>query len=244
MSEALPEALLEVDGLVAGYEPDLPILRGASLRAAAGEIVVLLGPNGAGKSTMIKAIAGLVRPSAGRVRLAGADITRLPAHLMVRHRLAFVPQTENVFGRMTVEENLRLAGFLLPGPERRRQIAAMYGFFPDLARQRALAARRLSGGQRQMLAIARALMVSPRLLMLDEPSAGLSPKLVETVFARLAEIRGSEVAILLVEQNAKAALAIGDRAYVMVEGRERHEGPAAQLRDDPEVARLYLGSTS
>jgi branched-chain amino acid transport system ATP-binding protein len=237
-------ALLEVTNLVAGYEPDLPILRGASLRAAAGEIVVLLGPNGAGKSTLIKAIAGIVPPSSGRVRLAGADITRLPAHRMVRHRLAFVPQTENVFGRMTIEENLLLAGFLLPGSERRRQIGQMYGLFPDLARQRALTARRLSGGQRQMLAIARALMISPRLLMLDEPSAGLSPKLVESVFARLAEIRASDVAILLVEQNARAALAIGDRAYVMVEGRERHEAPAAQLRDDPEVARLYLGATA
>jgi branched-chain amino acid transport system ATP-binding protein len=234
--------LLEVADLVAGYEPDLPILRGASLRVAAGEIVVLLGPNGAGKSTLIKAIAGIVPPSAGRVRLAGADITRLPAHRMVRHRLAFVPQTENVFGRMTVEENLLLAGFLLSGQERRRQVAAMYGFFPDLARQRALGARRLSGGQRQMLAIARALMVSPRLLMLDEPSAGLSPKLVESVFAKLVEIRASDVAILLVEQNARAALAIGDRAYVMVEGRERHEAPAARLREDPEVARLYLGA--
>jgi branched-chain amino acid transport system ATP-binding protein len=235
-------ALLEVAGLVAGYEPDLPILRGASLHAASGEIVVLLGPNGAGKSTLIKAIAGIVPPSAGRVLLDGADITRLPAHRMVRHRLAFVPQTENVFGRMTVEENLQLAGFLLTGPELRRQIAAIYGFFPDLARQRTLAARRLSGGQRQMLAIGRALMISPRLLMLDEPSAGLSPKLVESVFARLIEIRATGVAILLVEQNARAALAIGDRAYVMIEGRERHEAPAAALRDDPEVARLYLGA--
>jgi len=234
-------ALLEVVDLVAGYEPGLPILRGASLHAAAREIVVLLGPNGAGKSTLIKAIAGIVPASAGRVLLAGEEITRLPAHRMTRQRLAFVPQTENVFNRMTVEENLVLAGFLLAGAERRRQIEALYGFFPDLARQRRLPARRLSGGQRQMLAIARALMISPRLLMLDEPSAGLSPRLVESVFAKLLEIRDSDVAILLVEQNARAALAIGDRAYVMVEGRERHEAPAAILRDDPQLARLYLG---
>ena len=237
----MSEALLEVVDLVAGYEPGLPILRGASLRAAAREIVVLLGPNGAGKSTLIKAIAGIVPASAGRVLLAGEEITRLPAHRMTRHRLAFVPQTENVFNRMTVEENLVLAGFLLAGAERRRQIEALYGFFPDLARQRRLPARRLSGGQRQMLAIARALMISPRVLMLDEPSAGLSPRLVESVFAKLLEIRDSDVAILLVEQNARAALAIGDRAYVMVEGRERHEAPAAILRDDPQLARLYLG---
>ena len=234
-------ALLEVVDLVAGYEPGLPILRGASLHAAAREIVVLLGPNGAGKSTLIKAIAGIVPASAGRVLLAGEEITRLPAHRMTRQRLAFVPQTENDFNRMTVEENLVLAGFLLAGAERRRQIEALYGFFPDLARQRRLPARRLSGGQRQMLAIARALMISPRLLMLDEPSAGLSPRLVESVFAKLLEIRDSDVAILLVEQNARAALAIGDRAYVMVEGRERHEAPAAILRNDPQLARLYLG---
>ena len=237
----MSEALLEVVDLVAGYEPGLPILRGASLRAAAREIVVLLGPNGAGKSTLIKAIAGIVPASAGRVLLAGEEITRLPAHRMTRHRLGFVPQTENVFNRMTVEENLVLAGFLLAGAERRRQIEALYGFFPDLARQRRLPARRLSGGQRQMLAIARALMISPRVLMLDEPSAGLSPRLVESVFAKLVEIRDSDVAILLVEQNARAALAIGDRAYVMVEGRERHEAPASALRDDPQLARLYLG---
>ena len=237
----MSEALLEVVDLVAGYEPGLPILRGASLHAAAREIVVLLGPNGAGKSTLIKAIAGIVPASAGRVLLAGEEITRLPAHRMTRQRLAFVPQTENVFNRMTVEENLVLAGFLLAGAERRRQIEALYGFFPDLARQRRLPARRLSGGQRQMLAIARALMISPRVLMLDEPSAGLSPRLVESVFAKLLEIRDSDVAILLVEQNARAALAIGDRAYVMVEGRERHEAPAAILRDDPQLARLYLG---
>jgi branched-chain amino acid transport system ATP-binding protein len=233
-------SLLEVTDLVAGYDPALPILRGASLSTDGGEIVVLLGPNGAGKSTLIKAIAGILRPSAGRVLLAGEDITRLPAHLMTRRRMGFVPQTENVFNRMTVEENLLLAGFLLGSAERRRQIEAIYGFFPDLGRQRRLLARRLSGGQRQMLALARALMIAPRLLLLDEPSAGLSPKLVEMVFAKLGEIRASGVAILLVEQNARAALAIGDRAYVMVEGRERLEAPAAELRQDPQLARLYL----
>jgi branched-chain amino acid transport system ATP-binding protein len=233
--------ILEVNELVAGYEADLPIVRGASIRVMRQEIVVVLGPNGAGKSTLIKAIAGLVPISAGKVLLGGKDITGLPAHRMVRHRLAFVPQTENVFARMTVEENLQLAGFLLPAAERGRQIETMYHFFPDLARQRRLPARRLSGGQRQMVAIARALLVSPDVLMLDEPSAGLSPKLVDLVFAKLAEIRRSGVTIVLVEQNARAALAIGDRAYVLVEGRERHEGTAEGLRDDPTVTRLYLG---
>jgi branched-chain amino acid transport system ATP-binding protein len=237
------QILLEAVDLVAGYEPDLPILHGASLNAAAGEIVVLLGPNGAGKSTLIKAIAGLVPVTAGRIRLAGEDITSLPAHRLARYRLAYVPQTENVFQRMTVEENLLLAGYLGAGAERRRQIEAMYGLFPDLASHRRQAARRLSGGQRQMLAIARALMIRPRVLMLDEPSAGLSAKLTDIVFAKLQEIRAADVAVLLVEQNAGAALAIGDRAYVMVEGRERHEGSAASMRDNAQLARLYLGGS-
>jgi len=233
-------SLLEVDALAAGYD-DAVVLRGVSLTVHANEIVAVIGPNGAGKSTMLKAVYNLVRRYGGSVRFAGNDVTGVRPDRLTRLGLNFVPQTDNVFNRMTVEENLILAGFLLAGAARRRQIEALYGFFPDLARQRRLPARRLSGGQRQMLAIARALMISPRVLMLDEPSAGLSPRLVESVFAKLVEIRDSDVAILLVEQNARAALAIGDRAYVMVEGRERHEAPASALRDDPQLARLYLG---
>jgi len=240
MSDAARRAL-EVDSLVAGYEPGLPIVNGVSIGADAGEIVAILGPNGAGKSTLIKAVAGLVPISAGAVRLAGAEITRLPAHTMVRRGLAFTPQTENVFASMTVADNLRLASGIVTAPLRVGRIEAMYAFFPDLARQRALLAGRLSGGQRQMLAIARALIGEPRVLMLDEPSAGLSPKLVETVFARLTEIRQSGVAIVLVEQNARAALRIANRAYILVEGRNRREGSARDLADDPDVAGLYLG---
>jgi branched-chain amino acid transport system ATP-binding protein len=235
-------ALLAADALVAGYAPGVPIVRGASIHVGASEIVVLLGPNGAGKSTLIKAMAGLVPVFGGRVRLAGADITGVAAHRIARRGLAFVPQTENVFASMTVEENLALSGHVLRRSERRRQVAAVQELFPDLARQRRLLAGRLSGGQRQMLAIGRALMVEPRVLMLDEPSAGLSPKLVETVFARLQAVRRAGIAILLVEQNARAALAIGDRAYVMAEGENRHEGAAATLASDPVVARLYLGA--
>jgi len=160
---------------------------------------------------------------------------------MVREGLAFVPQTENVFTGMSVEDNLRLAAGILPSDKRTRRIAEIYRFFPDLARQRRLLAGRLSGGQRQMAAIARALIAAPRVLMLDEPSAGLSPKLVEGVFARLAEIRASGVAIVLVEQNARAALAIADRGLILVEGRNRHEGRAAELWGDARVAALYLG---
>lgn len=234
-------ALLAVENLVAGYEPGLPIVNGASIHAAQGEIVALLGPNGAGKSTLIKAVAGLVPLAAGRVVLDGKDLTQMPAHLRIREGLAFAPQTENVFASMSVDDNLRLAAGLLPRLRRAERIAAMYETFPDLTRRKALLAGRLSGGQRQMLAIARALLVEPKALMLDEPSAGLSPKLVEIVFAKLAEIRTSGVTIVLVEQNTRAALALADRAYVLVQGRNRHEGEASALRDDSMIAALYLG---
>ena len=240
MSDAARRAL-EVDSLVAGYEPGLPIVNGVSISADAGEIVAILGPNGAGKSTLIKAVAGLVPITSGVVRLAGADIARSPAHRLARQGLAFTPQTENVFAAMTVADNLRLASGIVAAPLRAGRIEAMYAFFPDLARQRALLAGRLSGGQRQMLAIARALLAEPRVLMLDEPSAGLSPKLVETVFARLIEIRETGVAIVLVEQNARAALRIANRAYILVEGRNRREGSARDLAEDNDVAGLYLG---
>lgn len=237
----MTEPLLVASNIVAGYEPGLAIVKDASVSVAGGEIVVVLGPNGAGKSTFIKTIAGLVPKFAGNVMLAGKSITDTPAHRMVGEGLAFVPQTENVFTLMTIEDNLKLAGGALPGIDVRRKIDELYAFFPDLARQRRLFAGRLSGGQRQMLAVARALIISPKVLMLDEPSAGLSPKLVEMVFEQLAEIRKLGVAILLVEQNARAALSIADRALILVEGHNAHEGPAATLADDPIVAALYLG---
>jgi branched-chain amino acid transport system ATP-binding protein len=175
------------------------------------------------------------------VIFSGRDITRTPAHLLIGVGLAFTPQTENVFGSLSVADNLRLAAGVLPKPLRADRISAAYETFPDLARQRALTAGRLSGGQRQMLAIARAMLVGPRALMLDEPSAGLSPKLVEMVFAKLADIRASGVAIVLVEQNTRAALALADRATILVQGRNRHEGPARAMVSDPLIAALYLG---
>lgn len=233
--------ILVATDLVAGYEPGLSIVNGASVSVAPGELVVVLGPNGAGKSTLIKTIAGLVPKFGGSVSLAGRDITETPAHRMVAQGLAFVPQTENIFATMTIEDNLRLAGGVLKSIDTRRRIAELYEVFPDLARQRQLFAGRLSGGQRQMLAVARALIVDPKVLMLDEPSAGLSPRLVETVFEKLADIRSTGVAILLVEQNARAALSIADRALILVEGHNAHEGPARTLADDPIVAALYLG---
>jgi branched-chain amino acid transport system ATP-binding protein len=235
-------SVLRIEALSAGYERDVPIVRGASLSVERGEIVAILGPNGAGKSTLIKAVAGLVPTFGGRVYLGDRNITGRKSHDLIRQGLAFVPQTENVFAGMSVAENLALASAVLPRDKRRARLDAMYGLFPDLARQRALLAGRLSGGQRQMLAIARALLVEPSLLMLDEPSAGLSPKLVALVFAKLKEIRQSGVTILLVEQNARAALAIADRGYVLAEGRNHHAGSAAALLADNTVAELYLGA--
>lgn len=237
----MPEPLLAVSDLVAGYEPDVPIVKGASITVDPAEIVVILGPNGAGKSSFIKAIAGLVPVSGGKVVLDGRDITSVAPHSMVRLGLAFVPQTENIFPLMSVEDNLKVSGGVLVRSEVSRRIADMYETFPDLAMQRKSAAGNLSGGQRQMLAVARALMVRPKLIVLDEPSAGLSPKFVSMVFEMLLDIRKQGVTVLLVEQNAKAALSIGDRAYVLVEGKDRHHGPAAQMWADPTVAELYLG---
>jgi branched-chain amino acid transport system ATP-binding protein len=233
-------AALEVRDLEAGYDPGLPIVRGASLRVDEGEILAILGPNGAGKSTFVKAVAGLVPVSAGEVLLQGRDITRVPAHRMVFEGLAFVPQTENVFANLSIAENLELAAAVL-GLPRRTALEPVYAMFPDLERQRGLLASRLSGGQRQMLAIGRALIARPRVLMLDEPSAGLSPKLVGQVLEQLRRVRDSGVTVVLVEQNVRAALALADRAAVLVEGRERIVAPTAELRADARMAELYLG---
>jgi branched-chain amino acid transport system ATP-binding protein len=271
---------LWVDQLVAGYEPGLPIVRGASLTVNPGEIVALLGPNGAGKSTLVKAVAGLVPVSGGRVWLGEEHITPLAAHELIHRGLAFVPQTENVFARLTVAENLELAAALVkprgvpPHPkttvgyklqsgspsdhalgsprmqqatslsskaERAQRLDPIYAMFPDLHRQRSLPAGRLSGGQRQMLAVARALVAQPQVLMLDEPSAGLSPKLVAQVFEMLQQVRATGLSLLLVEQNVKAALALADRAVVLVEGVPRWEAPAALMREGTRLADLFLG---
>ena len=231
---------LAIEALEAGYEPGLSIVRGASLQIRPGEIFAILGPNGAGKSSLVKAVAGLVPVSKGRILLNGQDITRTPAHQMVFQGLAFVPQTDNVFVNLSVAENLELAAAIVKA-NRRERVGPVYAMFPDLQRQRSLLAGQLSGGQRQMLALARALIARPRLLILDEPSAGLSPKLVAQVFTKLREVRDSGVTVLLVEQNVKAALALADRAAVLVEGRERIVADCAELLGDERIAELYLG---
>jgi branched-chain amino acid transport system ATP-binding protein len=233
---------LSTQALVAGYERDLPIVRGIDFAINAGELVVVLGPNGAGKSTLVKAIAGLVQIHSGTVRLGDRDVTAVPAHEKVRQGLAFVPQTENIFTTLSIHENLLVAANILPKEARGPHIAQLYGMFPDLAARPSLKAGQLSGGQRQMLAVARALIVAPSVLILDEPSAGLSPKVATEVFRTLKSINQTGVTILLVEQNVKAALAIAHRGVILVDGKLRHEGPAAALAGDPIVAELYLGA--
>jgi len=237
----MSEAALVVDGVVAGYVPGVDILRGIDLRVVPGEIVTVLGPNGAGKSTLIKAVAGLLRVRTGEIRLFGEDISQLPAHRMMARGVGYVPQTNNVFPKLSVEENLEMGAYVKRS-ELRKGLEQAYGLFPDLHRMRNQAAGRLSGGQRQMVAIGRALMLQPRLMLLDEPSAGLSPLLVNHVFDKVREVRDIGVTILIVEQNAKAALAISDRGYVLAEGQDRISGPAQELLENPEVGELYLGA--
>jgi branched-chain amino acid transport system ATP-binding protein len=233
---------LSTQALVAGYERDLPIVRAIDFAINTGELVVVLGPNGAGKSTLVKAIAGLVPIHSGTVRLGDRDATMVPAHEKIRQGLAFVPQTENIFTTLSIHENLLVSANILPKGSRGQRIAQLYGMFPDLAARPSLKAGQLSGGQRQMLAVARALIVAPSVLILDEPSAGLSPKVATDVFRSLKSINETGVTILLVEQNVKAALAIAHRGVILVDGKLRHQGPAATLASDPIVAKLYLGA--
>lgn len=233
---------LAVQALVAGYVPGVDILRGVGLEVRRGEIVTVLGPNGAGKSTLIKTIAGLVPVRSGQVLLDGQSLVGVAAHRMVSRGLAYVPQTNNIFPRMSIEENLQMGACARHDDKGvAEDMARMYDLFPRLRERRRQAAGTLSGGERQMVAVARALMARPTMLMLDEPSAGLSPKLVGVVFAKVREVRGLGVTMLIVEQNAKAALAISDRGYVLAEGREQVNGNAQELLANPEVGALYLG---
>lgn len=230
---------LVVDSLVAGYA-GLEIVRSVSITVMPGELITIIGPNGSGKSTLLKSIFGLVSVYGGSIRFGHADITGNSPEKNVRMNLGFTPQTDNIFPTMTIEENLRMGGYSMTRDLGER-VDYIYSLFPALAERRWLVAGNLSGGQRQMLAIGRALMTRPSLLLLDEPSAGLSPKFVDIVFEHILAIRDQGTSILLVEQNAYMALTICDRAYVMATGEKQLEGPGKQLRDDPEIKRLYLG---
>ena len=233
--------MLEIRDLDAAYG-DVRVLSGVSLTVGPGEIVALLGPNGAGKSTLLTAIAGLLRPRAGAIRWQGEDLTTLRAHLVVERGVALVPEGRRLFGTMTVEDNLELGAFAARARSGRAAgFERVYALFPDLRDRRRQLVRALSGGQQQMVAVGRALMAQPTLLMLDEPSLGIAPRLVASIFAALGEINRAGVAVFLVEQNVQAALTLAHRAYVLESGRIAAEGAAADLLRDPHVRRAYLG---
>jgi branched-chain amino acid transport system ATP-binding protein len=233
--------LLEVQNLAIAYG-DAPAVWDASLVVGVGEVVAVVGPNGAGKTTLVNTIAGLLRARSGTLRFAGADLGAVPAHLVCRHGIALVPEGRRLFTRMSVEENLEIGCYR--GDARRARaetLARVWELFPILQERRRQLAGSLSGGQQQMVAIGRALMARPRLLLLDEPSLGLAPAVVELMFGAIRRIHDEGVAILLVEQNVAQALEIADRAYVLEEGRTVAGGPAAHLRQDARVQEAYLG---
>ncbi|SAL51599.1 ABC transporter ATP-binding protein [Caballeronia concitans] len=235
--------MITVSNVVAGYSRDVDILRGVSLAAKELEIVTILGPNGCGKSTLLKTVAGFLMPRKGAVHLDGIDVGQVSVHRKVRaHRIGFVPQTDNVFGALTVWENLALGGQFMPERERNARLDELYASYPILKTKRTARAASLSGGERQILSLARALMPRPRFLLLDEPSAGLSPRMLAEVFDAIVRLRDTErVGVLMVEQNAAQALRISNRAYVLSMGQVALEGDAADLLASDEMRRLYLG---
>ncbi|MEL7106826.1 MAG: ABC transporter ATP-binding protein [Pseudomonadota bacterium] len=236
----MADPVLNIKNLTAGYVPDLPILHDVSLTARAGQITLIIGPNGAGKSTLIKAVAGLLPVTAGRVLHDGTDITGLKPDALAAHAIAYVPQTDNIFRSLTIRQNLDLA-------MRRAKVDApatldrLYAQFPALADKSRDKAGSLSGGQRQFLAVAMALAAAPRLILMDEPSAGLSPKAAGEVLAHTRALTETGVSVILVEQNVNQALRIADHCYILAEGRNQVDGPAADLMADDVVGRIYLG---
>lgn len=233
------EAVLSAEGITAGYGP-VPIVQGASLRAEAGQIVAILGPNGAGKSTLLKAIFGYLKPRAGRVLLRGLDVTGLAPEALVSRGASYVPQVGNIFPSLTVRENLEMGAYLRRGGVRER-LDAVLAIFPDLGNALERRAGTLSGGQRSMLAMGRGLMLDPAVLLLDEPTAGLAPEYAGEVWRQLKRIATAGTAVVVVEQNATAALQSADWAYVLVAGRNRHDDRAAALLDNPDLGRMFLG---
>jgi branched-chain amino acid transport system ATP-binding protein len=233
--------VIEARDLVAGYVPEVNILNGCNLTVAPGEFVGIIGPNGAGKSTLLKAALGMVSVRSGTIFLNGEDITGQPAHKLVQRGVGFVPQTRNVFQSLTVRENLEMGCFLAPRRFKERY-EVVTGLFPRLAERAQQRAGSLSGGERQMVAMGRSLMLDPALLLLDEPSAGLSPMLQDEVFLRCKLINDQGVAILMVEQNARRCLQVCHRGYVLDQGRNAYTGTGRELLGDPKVIELYLGT--
>jgi ABC-type branched-subunit amino acid transport system ATPase component len=238
---ASADALIIADELVAGYLPEINILNGCDFYAQRGELVGIIGPNGAGKSTLLKAMFGLVRVSGGQVQLDGTDITNLRADKLVELGVGFVPQTNNVFPSLTIEENLEMGAYQQPDrfDDRFERVAEI---FPALKERRKQRAGSLSGGERQMVAMSRALMMEPSVLLLDEPSAGLSPVMQDEVFIRVKSINEAGVTVIIVEQNARRCLQIVDRGYVLDQGRNAYTGTGGDLANDPKVIELYLGT--
>ena len=232
-------ALLTIEGLTTGYG-EMEVLRDVSLQVEQGSIVSIIGPNGAGKSTAMKAAFGLLTPWKGSIRLEGREIGGLSSDKIVRSGMCYVPQTDNVFPSLTVEENLEMGAFVLTGPIDARK-ERVFELFPRLRERRRQRAGKMSGGERQMVAMGRALMLDPKLLLLDEPSAGLAPLLVDMIFEKIRDVNAAGVSVLMVEQNAKKSLELADHAYVLVNGENRIDGSGAALLADPEVGRLFLG---
>jgi branched-chain amino acid transport system ATP-binding protein len=235
------DSVVKVTDLVAGYIPGVNILNGCSIEARKGELIGIIGPNGAGKSTLLKAMFGLVKVHSGSVVVRGQDITGLKANKLVSKGVGFVPQNNNVFAALTIEENLQMGMFQRP-----KDFAQRFDFvaelFPELAKRRAQRAGSLSGGERQMVAMGRALMMDPAVLLLDEPSAGLSPVKQDETFLRVHEINRAGVSVIMVEQNARRCLQICDRAYVLDQGKDAYTGTGRELMKDPKVIQLYLGT--
>ena len=235
------QPLIKVDNVVAGYVPEVNILNGCNLDVFEGELIGIVGPNGAGKSTLLKALFGLLHVRQGSITLRGEEISQLKAHALVEKGIGFVPQTNNVFPSLTIEENLEMGLYLAPSrfDERFDVVAEM---FPRLAERRKQRAGSLSGGERQMLAMSRALMMDPQVLLLDEPSAGLSPALQDQVFVNTKQINSAGISIVMVEQNARRCLQICDRGYVLDQGTNAYTDTGENLLQDPKVIELYLGT--
>jgi branched-chain amino acid transport system ATP-binding protein len=235
------DVVVSVTDLVAGYLPGVNILNGCSLEARKGELIGIIGPNGAGKSTLLKAMFGLVKVHSGKVVVRGKDITGLKANKLVSQGVGFVPQNNNVFATLTIEENMQMGLYQRP-----KAFAERFDFvtslFPELGKRRAQRAGSLSGGERQMVAMGRALMMDPAVLLLDEPSAGLSPVKQDETFLRVHEINHAGVSVIMVEQNARRCLQICDRGYVLDQGRDAYTGTGRELMSDPKVIHLYLGT--
>jgi branched-chain amino acid transport system ATP-binding protein len=234
-------AYFEGAKMTAGYGDGPDIISSCSITANRGEIVAILGPNGAGKSTAMKAMLGLLKLKSGSVTLNGKDISKINPQDRVKKGISFVPQTRNVFAELTVRENLEIGGFLTEG-SLENKIESIYSLFPILSEKKSQVVGQLSGGQRQQVALGRALMSDPSVLMLDEPTAGVSPIVMDELFEHIIKVKKTNVAVIMVEQNAKQALSISDRGYVLVTGQNKFEGSGNDLLEDPEVRRSFLGA--